>query len=181
MNLLKGITLMTLVSLSMMITEFYGFNKYGTFIIIVGFSIQILILISLFIFTLIYSRKVKNQIQNSVKIPRYHIEDKHIKGGTEIFQKSLFSTNPNKSSIFKIYLEIDDFNKDKPPNLEIFMKNEEQKVDIFKKILNAQVKIIDKLFIFSGDVVVGYDQKINFKFINDTYIKKFSIGELYIP
>lgn len=167
-----------LILMVVLVAEIFGIldRTYGNYIFIVGLSIQIIILIILLTTLLVRNNKLKR----GVKIIRYKIMDKYIKGGTELIPEYITSTNPRKSSIFKIFVEAEDF-KDPPDFGMCKMGKGDINVDIKKHILGVRSGIIEKSFIFDADIIVGPDEKINFKFKDDINIKIFFIGELYIP
>lgn len=179
MFLFTKISLTVLFVLTMtMIAEAFGIlsQRYGNYIFFVGISIQIIILI--FLVTILLTKK--NELKRGVKIIRHRIEDKYIKGDTDILPSFIGSTNPIKASIFKIFVEIKDF-KDPPEFGMCKMGRNNTKIDISKHILNVRAGIIEGSFIFDADIIVRPDEKVNFKFKNDTNIKLFLVGELYIP
>lgn len=116
-----------------------------------------------------------------IKILRYKFEDRLIKGDTDIFQKPIFSTNPRRMAIFKIYLEADQFTE--PPELDITKIGNYGKPssDIHKHFLHIDSSIKENIFMFHADMIVMPNEKINFKFKKDTNIKTFLLGELYLP
>lgn len=180
MFLFTKMSLTVLFVLTMtMAAEVFGVlsQRYGSYIFFVGLSIQIIMLIVLVVLLIIKKRELKR----GVKIIRHRIEDKYIKGDTDILPSFIGATNPRKASIFKIFVEVIDF-KD-PPDFGICkMGRENAKItDIDKHILNVRAGITEGSFIFDADIIVRPDEKINFKFKNDTNIKLFFIGELYIP
>ena len=151
-------------------------KAYSNYIFIIGLSIQIIMLIILVTILLIR----KNQLTRGIKIIRYKIMDKYIKGGTELIPKYIAPTNPRKSSVFKIFVEVENFKE--LPNFDICkMGKGGINVDIQKHILNAKMGIVEKSFIFDADIIVKPDEKINCKFRDDINIKTFFVGELYIP
>ncbi len=180
MFLFTKISLTVLFVLTMtMVAEAFGIlsQRYGHYIFFVGISIQIIILI--FLVTMLLMKK--NELKRGVKIIRHRIEDKYIKGDTDVLPSFIGATNPIKASIFKIFVEIKDF-KD-PPEFGMCKigRNNAKISDISKHILNVRTGIIEGSFIFDADIIVRPDEKINFKFKNDANIKLFLVGELYIP
>jgi hypothetical protein len=163
-----------------MIAETFGIlsQRYEHYILIVGTSIQIIVLIVIVTPLLIRKRK----LERGVKIIRHTIENKYIKGNTDILPSFICSTNPRKATIFQIYIEAKDFKES--PCLSVCKTvkgGAEKMIDIKKHMLHVSTGIVDDIFIFVADMIVRPDEKINFKFENDVNIKKFFIGELYIP
>ncbi len=154
-------------------------TKNSNYIWIIGLSIQIILLT---IFVVLISMR-KRQLKRTVKIPRYQFEDRYIKGDTHILPKNISTTNPGKSSIFKIYFEIKDFKKDEPPDFCIYAmgKVPMEITDMKKHLADINIGIEDNLFIFNADIIVRPNQEINFMFKKDTNLKTFFVGEVYIP
>lgn len=173
--------LITLVLTMNLVAESLGFveKKYSNYILIIGLAIQTILLA---IFSIIIASR-KRQLKRTVKIPRYRFEDRYIKGDTNILPKNISTTNPGKSSIFKIYFEIKDFKKDEPPDFCIFSMGKEpmEITDMKKHLADINIGIEDNLFIFNADIIVRPNQEINFAFKKDTNIKTFFVGEVYIP
>lgn len=152
--------------------------KYGPYIIFAGLIVQLIMLVIL-LWTLL---KRKKYIRNGVKIIRYRFEDKYIKGDTDILPKFMTTTNPIKSSIFEIYLETKDFKCLSGFGIyKIEGDNPAKMTDIGKHVLYANVDAVNDLFIFIANIIVRPDEKVNFKFGDDINVKKFFIGELYLP
>lgn len=173
--------IITLVLVMNLIANMLGFidTKYSNYIVIIGLSIQTILLT---FFTIIIVMR-RGQLKRSIKIPRYQFEDRYIKGDTHILPKNIYPTNPRKSSIFKIYFEIKDFKNDEPPDFGIFTmgKGPKKITDIKEHLLEVNIGIENNLFVFNADIIVRPDQQINFTFKKDTNIKTFFIGEIYIP
>ena len=161
-----------------LVAEMFGIlNKtYGHYIFIAGLLIQIIMLIIIVSIVLIR----KNQLKKGVKIIRYKIMDKYIKGGTELIPQYMAPTNPRKSSIFKIFVEAENF-KESPDFGICKMGKGNVNIDIKKHILSIRAGIADKSFIFDADILMRPDERINCKFKDDINIKTFFIGELYMP
>jgi hypothetical protein len=153
-------------------------KRYENYIIITGLSIQIIMLI----IVIAALSKRKGRLNRGVKIIRYKIEDKYIKGDTDILPSFIGSTNPRKPTIFQIYIEAKDFKEN--PNFQmskIIREGPEKLTDLKKHVLNVNAGVVGDLFIFVAELIVRPDEKINFKFENDINIKTFFIGELYMP
>lgn len=181
MFLFTKISLTVLFILTMiMVAEAFGIlsQKYGSYIFFVGLSIQIIMLIALIVLLIIKKRELKR----GVEIIRHRIDDKYIKGDTDILPSFIGPTNPRKASIFKIYLEAKDFKEDPGFSMCKMGKGSLEKMaNIKKHVLYANTGIVDNLFVFTADIIVRPDEKINFKFKEDINIKMLFIGELYIP
>lgn len=145
-------------------------------IFMAGLSIQIILLVLLFILMMIK----KKQLGRGIKIIRHKIEEKFIKGNTDILPDSIEVTNPRKSSIFKIFVEVR--NVTEPPDFGICKtgRGGSKMADIGKHLLNVHAGIIEGNFIFDAEIIVRPDEKINFKFKDDANIKMFFVEELYI-
>ncbi len=169
-----------IIVITSLIAEFVGILdvRYGSYILIAGILIQILLLA----FLIIAIMNRKRELTKGIKIIRHKFEDKFIKGDTEILPKFMTSTNPRKSSIFKIFFQVKDFKE--PPEFGILKMdkgNIKSDEDIKKHLLDVNAQIIEGSFIFDADIIVNPEEKINFKFKKDTNIKLFFIGELYLP
>jgi len=164
------------------IAEYFGIldKKYSTYIILIGFAIQIIILI-IFIILLIIRYMMFKKLDNGIKIIRHKFEDVCIKGQTDVLPKSINPTNPMKPSIFKIYIEVKDFKE--PPDFGVIMsgKGRVNVSDMKKRMSNVATGIKDSLFIFHADIIVRPNENINFQFKTDANIKTFFVGEIYIP
>ena len=172
-----SLTILLMLTVTLVADMFGILNRtYSNYIFVAGSLIQIIILITIVTIFLIR----KNQLKRGVKIIRYKIMDKYIKGGAELVPNYISPTNPRKSSIFKIFVEVEDFKE--PPDFGICkMGKGNVNIDIKKHILSVRAGIVEKSFIFDTDIIVRPDEKINCKFKDDVNIKTFFIGELYIP
>lgn len=149
---------------------------YVNYILLVGFVMQIVILI---IFIVIILAK-RNELKKGIKIIRYKYEDRYIKGEEDVLPEFVTTTNPRNASMFKIYFEIKDFKE--PPDFSIYNIGKGNNISDNKRhILNVNTGIRDDLFISHINMIVSPDEKINFKFKNDVNVKTFLLGELYIP
>lgn len=173
--------IITFVLITNIIAESLGYidTKISNYLVIIGLAIQTILLA---IFSIIITMR-KRQLKRTVKIPRYQFADKYIKGDTHILPKNISTTNPGKSSIFKIYFEIKDFKKDEPPDFCIYAmgKIPMEITDMKKHLADINIGIEDNLFIFNADIIVRPNQEINFMFKKDTNLKTFFVGEVYIP
>lgn len=154
-------------------------DEYTNLIMNIGLAVQLTMLIILGIMY-VMARHYRSRY---VKIPRYIINDRYIKGDTEIFPKSLSSTNPRKESVFTIYMEVKVKEFDEIPEFGI----EKTKIsgimiqDISKHIINTNAGIQDGIFKFGTDIIMSPNETINFKFRKDTKIDILSVNEIYIP
>lgn len=167
----------TFILLIAFIAETFGIldRRYADMIMNVVLAVQ-LILLAILIVILIIRRKGIN----GVKMIRYQFSDRFVKGDTYILPEYVSTTNPRKSALFKIFLEIKDIRE--PPEIGISKIGAEQVVpDIKDHIVNINSGMIENSFIFDADIIVKPGEKINFQLKKDTIIKSFFLGEFYIP
>lgn len=112
--------------------------------------------------------------RTSVIIPKGLYEEKTIKAETEIFPNFLVPTNTNRNCIFRISLQIKEFKKH--PLFYIIRKHE---MDIHAQELNKDIKL-DPGSTHMFDIVIGSNEKLNFKFSEDVTIQKLLVEEIYI-
>lgn len=179
MFLISKISLTILIILAItFITEELGILNptYSRYIFIVGLSIQVILLVILLMLVMIR----KKQLGRGIKIIRHKIEEKYIKGNTDILPDFIEVTNPRKSSIFKIFVEVRNFTDTPDFGICKMGRGGSYITDINKHVLNVHARIIEGNFIFDADIIVRPYEKINFKFKDDTNIKMFFVEELYI-
>lgn len=149
-------------------------SRYANMIIYGGVAIHTILLI-IVIIVFIKTRRI-----HEVRIIRYQLHDKPVKGETNILPEDISTTNPRKYAIFKIFLKID--NVSEAPEIGIFKMAEEKFVpDIKKHIININTGMVDHSFMFDADVIVNPGEKINFQIKKDTIINTFFLGESYTP
>jgi hypothetical protein len=168
---------MSLVMLTAFIAEKLNIldKKYTIIIMIAVAIIQAILLGLLVVSVIMRSRKMCG-----VKMTRYQCHDRFVKGNDYILPEHVSTTNPRKSAIFKILIEIKDVSE--PPEITISktgVASVEQ--DIKSHIVNVESFALDNSFLFDADIIVKPDEKINFGFKKDTMIKSFFLGEFYIP
>ena len=165
----------SLIVLTTIFAEIIGIldKKYLIPILYVCMVIQIIILIGAFI-VIMRIRGIRG-----VKIIRYRLEDKFVKGETDIIPEYISPTNPGKLAMFKVFLEIDKM--EEMPEFGLSKIGSIEKKDIKEHIVNINSGIVNDHFIFDADIVVRPGEKINFRLKKDTTIKLFFLGEFYIP
>ena len=151
-------------------------NVYTMYILMIGLTVQFIMVI-IFITIILYRR---NEMKKGIKIIRYKAEDRYIKGCTDIIPQYIAPTNPRKSSIFKIFVETENF-KGIPDFGICKMGKGDVNIDLKQHILNIRTGIVAKSFIFDADIIMRPVEKINCKFKDDVNIKLFFVRELYIP
>jgi hypothetical protein len=150
-------------------------KRYTFTIMIVAAVIQAILLCLLVASVIMRSRKMRG-----VKMARYQCHDRFVKGNDYILPEHVSTTNPRKSAIFKILIEIKDVSE--PPEItisKIGVVPVEQ--DIKSHIVNVESFALDNSFLFDADIIVKPGEKINFGFKKDTMIKSFFLGEFYVP
>lgn len=108
-----------------------------------------------------------------VVIPKVRIDDKFLRANSELLKKNIISTNPFRTCIFRISMEIN--NSIEQLGMSAVRLRESRIVEntIKKSIVAKETYVID--------TVVGPNEKLNFKFDNDIDIIKLFIDELYVP
>ena len=149
-------------------------KKYVDPILYVCLVVQTIFLILVIITFIIIKTRV-----HGVKIVRYRINDTLVKGDTDIIPEYISPTHPRKSTLFKIFLEVEDI--EDPPEFGISKISSEKTPDIKDHIVNINAGIVNNSFIFDADLIVGPGEKINFRLKKDTNIKLFFLGEFYTP
>lgn len=108
-----------------------------------------------------------------VIIPKVHISDKFVCANSNILENDITSTNPFRTCIFRISLEINN-------SMEQLGMSAVRLID--SKIVESTIKkrfVAKETYII--DTVVGPKEIVNFKFDSDIDIKKLLIDELYVP
>lgn len=108
-----------------------------------------------------------------VVIPKVRIDDTFLKANSELLKNKIFSTNPFRSSIFRISMEINNSIEQLVLYAVRSRESETWENSIKKRVEAKETYIID--------TIVGPNESLNFKFDNDIDIKKLLIDELYMP
>lgn len=99
---------------------------------------------------------------------------------TQIYFQNISSTNPRKSALFKVFLEIE--NVSEPPEIGISKDGVKRELPNIKDhIVNINSGKINENFIFDAELIVRPNENINFQVKKDAVIKLFFLGEFYIP
>lgn len=151
-------------------------QKYVGYVFLIGLFAQSIILMLVVMRILV----VKDKLKRGIKIIRYKMVDTYIEGGKYMIPEYIAPTNPTKPSMFKIFIEADNFGE-LPCFIMCKMGKGNYDIKQDESTFNAKRNIEEKSFIFDADILVGPDEKINCKFKDDINIKMFFIGELYIP
>lgn len=168
---------MSLVMLMAFIVEKLNIldKKYTIIIMIAAAVIQAILLGLVVISVIMRSRKM-----HGVKMTRYQCHDRFIKGDDYILPTHVSTTNPRKSAMFKLLIEIKDVSE--PPEITISKIGVAPVAqDIKNHIINVESFTVDNSFLFDADIIVKPGEKINFGFKKDTMIKSFFLGEFYVP
>lgn len=152
-------------------------DEYTNLIMNTCLTIQVILVI---IVGIIYAMARYHRSRH-VMIPRYTINDKYVKGNTEIFPESLLSTNPRKKSIFSIYVEVKEFDEIPEFGIEKTKISGNMIQDINRHVLRTNIGIQDGIFRFGADIIMSPNETVNFRFRKDTKIDLFSVNEIYIP
>lgn len=169
----------TLILMISVVASIFGIldNRYVKMIMYAVFVVQTMLLIIVIIILILKKRKMKG-----VRIIRYQLQNQPVKGETNIISEKISPTNPMKSTLFKIFLEIDNISE--PPEIGIgIYKITTEKIipDIKNHVVNINSGMVDHSFIFDADVIVRPEEQINFQVKKDTTIKLFFLGEFYVP
>lgn len=149
--------------------------RYTVIIAIIAAFIQAALL-GILLGTAITKYKEKHE----VKIVRYQISNKLINGGMYILPGHMSPTNPRKSALFEVFLEIEDV--EELPNISVNKTSTGSvKQDMKDNIINVKSGIVNDNFIFSAGIIVRPDEKINFTIEKDARVKLFILGEIYVP
>lgn len=123
---------------------------------------------------------IKKRRMHGVRIVRYQLHDTLVKGNTDILPENVSPTNPRKSALFAVFLEIE--NASETPEIGIFkMSIGDIAPGIKDHITRVRSGMIENSFVFHADVIVKPGEKINFQIKKDTTVKLFFLGEVYIP
>jgi hypothetical protein len=116
-----------------------------------------------------------------VRIVRYQFNDRFVRGNDYMIPEHVSVTNPRKSALFKILLEIKYAGE--PPEIIISKNNLASAAsDIKNHIINVNSGVVeDSNLIFDADVIVKPGEEINLHISKDALIKYFFLGETYIP
>jgi hypothetical protein len=176
---------LTKISLAVSITIVMAFiigklnlldNRYVNIIVIVAVVIQLILFIAASIITVFIFSKRKR----GIRIVRYKCEDKSIYGGTYILPENLSPTNPGKSALFEVFLEIEnvkDIHEIVVYNVSVGLSA----INIENNITDVKSGIVNNNFMFSARIIVEPNEKINFLIEKDATIKLFVLGEFYVP
>lgn len=150
-------------------------KRYSDMIMLGALALQTIILGLLIIILIMKRRKL-----HGVKIIRYQLHDIFVKGDTNILSDNVSPTNPRKSALFKIFLEIENISE--TPEIGISKIGSGRVIPNIKDhIININSGMVNNNFIFDADIIVGPNEKINFRIKKDTVVKLFFLGEFYIP
>lgn len=117
---------------------------------------------------------------SGVKMARYQFYDRFIKENDYILPEHVSTTNPRKSAIFKILLEIK--YTDDPPGIVISKKGFASSVtDKKNHVISVNSGVVNENLIFDADIIVKPGEEINLQLKKDTLVKSFFLGEFYIP
>lgn len=149
--------------------------RYVIIIAIISCAIQTILV---GILTATYIKKYRNTYV--VRIARCQFNDRFVKGNDYMIPKHVSTTNPRKSAIFKILMDIKYTGE--PPEV-VVSKNNVASVasDIKNHIINANSGAVDDNLLFDADVIVKPGEEINLHLNKDALIKSFFLGEFYIP
>jgi len=163
------LTLITARMLGILEKKYYDTTMY------VILAIQLIILVVLVIIFVLKRRKM-----SGVRIIRYQVQNKFIKGDTNIIPEYISSTNTRKSAVFTVLLQIE--NVTNTPEVVISkMMGEKKLTNIKDHIITVDAGIVENCFMFHAEVVSRPGEKINFNLSKDATVKLFFLGELYIP
>lgn len=159
------------------IAEKFGILNIGQVIIIAIIAVTIQA-ISLGILLVIVVTKYKKT--HEIRIVRYQVSNRLINGGTYIIPEHMSSTDPRKSALFEVFLEIENFNE--PPKI-LINKESDGRIKQYMKDNIASFKsgIVNDNFIFTAGIMVRPEEKINFLIEKDATVKYFMLGEIYVP
>lgn len=112
-------------------------------------------------------------LDTKISILKGKFDNKRINADTEILDKPIISTNPMKSCVFRIYIELAE---------KLIEPLEFSIIRIFEMKFSEQK--IATLFVDGTHILyinVSPREKLNFKFNRDINAKIFSIDEIYTP
>lgn len=110
-----------------------------------------------------------------VTILKGKFDNKQIRANTEVFDRLIIPTNPMKSCIFRICIELAD--KFIGPSLELLIMRKCESGTCEQKIDASYCKEGSHAL----QINIDPREKLNFKFSKDIKIKLFSVEEFYIP
>lgn len=150
-------------------------SRYAIIIAIISSVIQV-IFIGISTAMLI----TKYRKTHAVKIIRYKFNDRFVRGNDYMITEHISTTNPRKSAIFKILLDIKYTGE--PPEIEVSKNNIVSIAsDVKNHIINVNSEVVDDNLLFDADVIVKPGEEINLRLNKDALIKSFFLGEFYIP
>jgi hypothetical protein len=150
-------------------------KKYTNIIMIVAAVAQLVLLLVVMTIMMTGHSKIRG-----VKMTRYQFSNILIKGSDHILPMYVSTTNPRKSAVFKILLEIKGITE--PPEITISKIGDARITsDINDHIVRVNSFTVGDSFLFDADIIVKPGEKINFGFKKDTLVKSFFLGEFYIP
>jgi hypothetical protein len=150
-------------------------KRYTVIIMVAAAVIQAILLV-----LVVMSAIIRGRQTCGVKMTRYQFHDRFVKGNDYILPEYISTTNPRKSAIFKLLVEIKDVSE--PPEItisKIGVASVEQ--DIKNHIVNIESFTVDNSFLLDADIIIQPGEKINFGFKKDIVVKSFFLGELYVP
>lgn len=149
--------------------------RYVVIIAIINASVQAILLIILMATVITKYRKV-----SGVRMTRYQFYDRFIKGNENILPEHISTTNPRKSAIFKVLLEIK-YAGD--PNEIVLSKKGLSPLVTDKKnhYVNIHSGMINDSLVFDADIAVKPGEEINLLLKKDALVKSFFLGEFYVP
>jgi hypothetical protein len=122
-------------------------------------------------------RKTGNMYINfpdiKVIIPKAHIDNRFITANSDVFKKNIVPTNPFRTCVFRISMEINASIEQLGISAVRFRESR-----IIENVITKDVEAREAYVI---DTTVLPNETINFKFDKDIDIKKLFIDELYIP
>lgn len=143
-------------------------------------DIKIMAIINWIVFTsefIIFLLATKNSImlnRANVIIPKGFCEEKMVVAETNIFPDFLIPTNINRDCVFRVSLQIKEF--EKYPLFYIIRKCEK---NICIQELNKNIRL-DPVSVHIFEVIIDRKERLNFKFNEDVIIQKLLIEELYL-
>ncbi len=169
--------ILALITTAFNVSLFWKIITFRQMIIINAISITIMMIMLLFLLYRIHKMMTRGAPPNfpevKVIIPKAHIEDKLIPANSDILIKYIVPTNPFRSCIFRISMEITE--SIEKLNMSALRLREDEIIE----------NTVEKRFLANGtytiDTLVRPDETINFKFDKDIGIKKLFVDELYIP
>jgi hypothetical protein len=122
----------------------------------------------------------KYRKKRGIRMVRYQVTNKLVNGGTFIIPKHVSPTDPRKSALFEVFLEVEDV--EEIPNISVNKTSATHiKQDMKDNIISVKSGIVNDNFVFTAGIIVRPDEMINFMIEKDTTVKLFVLGELYIP